>query len=153
MKNTFVLFVLVCGVLITSGYAATKAGYQPATVVSVESRAIPSNYVGDNPSDAPSQAEVYSYDIAILVGGTVYRASYDFAFAELPSAFAPNQSVQVNLQKHVMDVELPCDRTADGDRGSHRRQKRIPLARQLGRWQHPSSRGCPVQAPLGRRFR
>ena len=38
----------------------------PATVVSVESRAIPSNYLGDNPSDAPLQAEVYSYEIGIL---------------------------------------------------------------------------------------
>jgi hypothetical protein len=111
MKNTFVLFVLVSGVLLTSGHAATNAGYQPATVVSVESSAIPSNYVGDNPSDAPFQPEVFSYDIGILVGGTVYRASYDSAFDELPSAFAPNHPVQVNLKKHVMDVELPGDRT------------------------------------------
>ena len=111
MKNTFVLFVLVSGVLLTSGHAATNAGYQPATVVSVESRAIPSNYVGDNPSDAPFQPEVFSYDIGILVGGTVYRASYDSAFDELPSAFAPNHPVQVNLKKHVLDVELPGDRT------------------------------------------
>jgi hypothetical protein len=111
MKSALVLFVIMSGVLITSGHAATKAGYQPATVVSVESRATPSNYAGDNPSDAPLQPEVYSYDIGILVGGTVYRASYDSAFADLPSAFAPNQSVQVNLQKHVMDVELPGDRT------------------------------------------
>ena len=111
MKNTFVLFVLVSGALLTSGHAATKAGYQPATVVSVESRAIPSSYAGDNPSDAPFQPEVFSYDIGILVGGTVYRTSYDSAFDELPSAFAPNHPVQVNLKKHVMDVELPGDRT------------------------------------------
>ena len=111
MKNTLVLFVLVSGVLLTSGHAATNAGYQPATVVSVESRAIPSNYVGDNPSDAPFQPEVFSYDIGILVGGTVYRASYDSAFDELPAAFAPNHPVQVNLKKHVMDVALPGDRT------------------------------------------
>jgi hypothetical protein len=111
MKNTFAMFVLLSGALLTSAHAATKAGYQPATVVSVESRAIPSNYLGDNPSDAPLQAEVYSYEIGILVGGTVYRTSYDSAFAELPSAFAPNRPVQVNLRKHVMDVELPCART------------------------------------------
>jgi hypothetical protein len=110
MKNTFILFVLVSGVLLTSGHAATKAGYQPATVVSVESRAIPSNYVGDNPTDAPSQPEVFSYDIGILVGGTVYRTSYESAFDVLPSAFAPNESVQVNLEKHIVDVKLPGDR-------------------------------------------
>jgi hypothetical protein len=89
MKNAFALFVIMSGVLITSGHAATKAGYQPATVVSVESRAIPSNYLGDNPSDTPIQPQVYSYDIGILVGGTVYRARYDSAFDEPPSAFAP----------------------------------------------------------------
>lgn len=111
MKNTLVLFALVSGMLMTNGYAASKAGYQPATVVSVESRAIPSNYAGDNPSDAPLQAQVFSYEIGILVGGTVYRASYDSAFDELPSAFAANHSVQVNLQKHVMNVEVPGDRT------------------------------------------
>lgn len=111
MKNTFVLFVLVSGVLIASAHAATKAGYQSATVVSVESRAIPSNYAGDNPSDAPFQPDVYSYDIGILVGGTVYRTSYDSAFDELPSVFAPNHSIQVNLKRHVIDVELSGDRT------------------------------------------
>ena len=102
--------VLVSGALLTSGHTATKAGYQPGTVVGVESRAIPSSYAGDNPSDAPFQPEVFSYDIAILVGGTVYRTSYDSAFDELPSVFATNHPVQVNLKKHVMYVELPGDR-------------------------------------------
>ena len=111
LSRILVLFVLVSGALLTSGHAATKAGYQPATVVSVESRAIPSSYAGDNPSDAPFQPEVFSYDIGILVGGTVYLTRYDSAFDELPSAFAPNHPVQVNLKKHVMDVALPGDRT------------------------------------------
>jgi uncharacterized protein involved in exopolysaccharide biosynthesis len=111
MKNILVLFVIVSGVLLTSGHAAAQPEYQPATVVSVESRAIPSNDVGDNPSDAPLQPEVYSYEIGILLGGTVYRTSYDSAFDALPSAFAPNHSIQVNLKKHVMEVELPGDHT------------------------------------------
>ena len=111
MKNTLVLFVIVFGALLTSGHAATKPAYQSAKVVSVESRAIPSNVTGDNPSDAPLQPEVYSYDIGILLGGTVYQARYDSAFDELPSAIALNQSVRVNLIKHVMDVSLPDDRT------------------------------------------
>jgi len=55
------------------------------------------------------QPEVYSYDIGILLGGTVYRTTYDSAFNELPSTIALNHSVQVNLKKHVMDVELPGD--------------------------------------------
>src|SRR5882757_6886897 len=111
MKNTFVLFVIVFGALLTSGHAATKAGYQPAKVVSVESRAIPSNDIGDNPSDAPLQPEVYSDEVGILLGSTVYQARYDSAFNQLPSTIAPDHSVQVNLKKHVVDVNLPDDRT------------------------------------------
>ena len=109
MKNTLMLFAIVSGTLLTPAHAATQAGFQPATIVSVESRAIPSNYAGDNPSDAPLQPEVYSYDIGILLGGTVYRTTFDSAFSELPSMFAPNHSIQVNLKKHVIDVEFPSD--------------------------------------------
>jgi len=110
MKNRFVLFVIVSGVLFTNMHAATKAGYQPATVVSVETRAIPSDYDGGDPSDTTLQSEVYSYDISIRLGNTVYRTSCDSAFDELPSVFATNHLVQVNLKKHVMYVELPGDR-------------------------------------------
>ena len=112
MKNSFVLFVIVSGVLLTNMHAATKAGYQPATVVSVETRAIPSDYAGGDPSDTPLQSAVYSYDISIRLGSTVYRTSYDSAFDELPSVFATNHPLQVNLKKHVMYVELPGDRAA-----------------------------------------
>ena len=111
MKNALMLSVIVFGTLLASGQAATKAGYQPAKVISVESRAIPSNNIGDNPSDAPLQPEVYSYDIGILLGGSVYQARYDSPVDALPSAIAPNQSVQVNLKKHIMDLNLPDDRT------------------------------------------
>ena len=111
MKIAFVLSVIVFGVLLTSGHAATKPAYQPAKVVSVESHAIPSNNFGDNPSDAPLQPEVYSYNIGILLGGAVYQTRYDSAFEQLPSAFALNQSIQVNLKKHVVDLNLPDDST------------------------------------------
>jgi hypothetical protein len=56
------------------------------------------------------QSAVYSYDISIRLGSTVYRTGYDSAFDELPSVFATNHPVQVNLKKHVMYVELPGDR-------------------------------------------
>jgi hypothetical protein len=111
MKNAFMLFAIVSGALLTSAQAATKAGFQTAKVVSVESRAIPSNNFGDNPSDAPLQSEVNSYNIAIVLGGTVYETRYDSALDQLPASFAPNRSVQVNLKNHVMDVNLPDDST------------------------------------------
>jgi hypothetical protein len=38
MKNRFLLSAILSGALLTSMHASTDAGYQPATVVSVESR-------------------------------------------------------------------------------------------------------------------
>jgi hypothetical protein len=113
MKNGFLLLAIVSGALLTSVHAATEAGYQPATVVSVESHAIPSNYDGGDPSDAPLQPSVNSYDISIRLGGTVYRTSYDSAFDDLPSVFTPNRPVQVNLKGHAMFVEIPGDRAVE----------------------------------------
>jgi uncharacterized protein involved in exopolysaccharide biosynthesis len=111
MKKTFVLFAVISCVLLVSMHATTKPEYQPATVVSVENHETPSNYAGSNPSDAPLQSVVYSYDIGIRLGCTVYRTRYDSAFDYLPSVFAPNHAVEVNLRKRVMDVSLPGDRT------------------------------------------
>jgi hypothetical protein len=76
MKRSLMLFVLVSVVLLTYVHAGAKRGYQSATVVSVESHETPSNYVGDNPSDAPLQAEIHSYDIGIRMNCTVYVVRY-----------------------------------------------------------------------------
>jgi len=110
MKKNLMLFVLASGVLLASAHAATKQEYQSATVVSVESHETPSNYAGSNPSDAPLQSEVYSYDIDIRMGCTVYRTRYDSAFDYLPSVFAANRPIEVNPHKRVMYVSLPRDR-------------------------------------------
>ncbi len=113
LKKSFTLLALVSGVLLASMHATTKAGYQTATVISVQSRETPPNlnYTGSNPSDAPLQAQVYSYDVGIRLGCTVYRTRYDSAFDYLPSVFAPNHSIEVNLGKRVIEVSLPGDRT------------------------------------------
>jgi hypothetical protein len=113
MKNNLLLLAIVSGVLSTSLYAKTEPGYQPATVVSVESQAAPSNNDGGDSSDAPLQSVVNSYDIDIRLGGTVYRASYNTAFDDLPSVFSPNHSVEVNLKGRVMYVKLPGDRAVE----------------------------------------
>jgi hypothetical protein len=110
MKKNLMSLVFASGVLLASAHAATKQEYQSATVVSVESHETPSNYAGSNPSDAPLQSEVYSYDIGIRLGCTVYRTRYESAFDYLPSVFAANHSVEVKPQKHVMYVSLPGDR-------------------------------------------
>ena len=111
MRKTLMSLVLAYGVLLASAHAATKQEYQSATVVSVESHETPSNYAGSNPSDALLQSDVYSYDIGIRLGCTVYRTRYESAFDYLPSVFAPNHPIEVNPHKRVMYVSLSGDRT------------------------------------------
>lgn len=106
MKNILMLFVLVFGVLLMGVQAGTKQVYQLATVVSVANHETPSNYSGD-PSDAPLQSEVYSYDIGIQLNCTVYVVRYETGLDYLPSVFAPHQTVEVTLQKNTMSVSLP----------------------------------------------
>jgi hypothetical protein len=113
MKNNFLLLAIVSGALLTNVQAGTEAGYQPATVVSVESHTNPSNYDGGDPSDEPLQPAVNSYDVSIRLGGTVYRTSYESAFDALPSVFTPNHPVQVNLKGRTMFIEIPGDRAVE----------------------------------------
>ena len=106
MKNSLLLLGLLSGALLGCAQAGTKPAYQPATVVSVTSRETPSTYAG-NPTDAPLQSEVHSYDVGIQLNCTVYVVRYDTGLDYLPSVFSPRQPVQVSLQTHVMYVNLP----------------------------------------------
>jgi hypothetical protein len=124
MKQILILFVFVSGTFLPSAYAAKSNGYhgfQPATVVSIDRHETEpnSNYAGSNPSDAPLQsAEVYSYDIGIRLGCTVYRARYDSAFESLPTVFSVNHPIEVNLHKRVIEVSLPGNHAVRMDIGS-----------------------------------
>jgi hypothetical protein len=104
------LFVLVSAVLLASMHAAAKPGDQPVTVVSVEPRGPQSNSNYAGPLDLPLQPQVYSYDIGIREGSTIYRTSYDSAVDNLPAVFTTNHPIQVHLGSHVMHVTLPSDR-------------------------------------------
>jgi hypothetical protein len=122
MKRSLALLVLMCGVLLTGAFAGTKQPYQSATVVSVASHETAPSYVG-NPSDAPLQSEVYSYDIGIQLNCTVYVVRYETGLDYLPSVFSPHQTVEVSLEKHVMDVNLPGAREVRLSIGSRSRFK------------------------------
>ncbi|MGA9798725.1 MAG: hypothetical protein WBQ68_06930 [Terriglobales bacterium] len=106
MKKNLMLVVLVCGALLTTIHAGTKQSYQLATVVSVTNHENPASYAG-NPTDAPLQADVHSYNIGIQVDCTVYTVRYESGLNYLPSVFSPHQTLEVRLQKHVMNVNLP----------------------------------------------
>ncbi len=110
MKTSVMLFVLVSGALLASTHAATKTEDQPAIVVSVETHDAQSNFDYAGPLDLPLQPQIYSYDIGIRVGSTIYRTSYASAFDYFPAVFATNHPIQVSLGDHVMYVTLPGDR-------------------------------------------
>jgi hypothetical protein len=111
MRKNLMLLALVFGVSLVCLNAKTKRdvdqGYQTATVVSVEKYETPSNYVGDNPVDAPLQSRNYAYEIGIRLDCNVYVGLYQSAFHYPPADFAPNKTVDVRMRKHVMYVSLP----------------------------------------------
>ncbi|PYX57096.1 MAG: hypothetical protein DMG76_12615 [Acidobacteria bacterium] len=110
MKTSATLFALMSGVLSASMHGAAKTEDQPAIVVSVENHDPQSNSNYAGPLDLPLQPQIYSYDIGIQVGSTLYRTSYASAFDYLPAVFATNHPIQVDLGDHVMYMTLPDDR-------------------------------------------
>jgi hypothetical protein len=111
MKKTLMISTLMLSALLVYLHADTKnnshTGYQTATVVSVDKHVSQSNYVGGSPSDAPLMAEDYSYDIGIRLNCDVYIGRYEPATDYLPAVFAPQHTVDVLVQKHVLYVSLP----------------------------------------------
>jgi hypothetical protein len=112
MKKVLLLFVFVYGGLLTNMQAATKSGDQTATVVSVENHPNQSDSGDLGSLDFPLRSEVYSYDIGIRVGSTIYRTRYDSTLDYLPAIFAAQQPIHVRLGNHVMYVTLPGDQRA-----------------------------------------
>ncbi len=106
--------------------AHPRQGSQVATVISVEDHEIPSNYVGSNPSDAPLQAEIHSYDIGIRLYCQVYTVRYDSGLDYLPSVFTPNHKIDIDLRKHMILVSLPGDREVKLSIARRDRAKGVP---------------------------
>ena len=125
MKTSVMLLVLVSGVLLASMPAAANTEAQPALVVGVESHDPQSNSNYTGPLDSTPQPPIYSYDIDIRVGSTMYPTSYDSAFDDLPAVLTTNQPIQVNLGNHVTRVTLPGDRTVRLAIESHRALGRL----------------------------
>jgi len=119
-------FGLLSGVVLTclpaDSTRVVEQGYEAATVISVDRFQPVSNYLGENPADAPLRAREYSYDIGIRLACNIYVGRYESAINYLPSAFARNQIVDMRLQKHILYVSLP-DSDWDVKMGivSHRR--------------------------------
>jgi len=84
--------------------------YVQGTVVDVQKHKVYSpDYTmgGSNPSDAPLTSRYYAYDVSVRVDCKTYVGRYETPFNYLPSAFAPDQPIQLRLTKHVMYFDLP----------------------------------------------
>lgn len=128
MKKTLMVSALILSALLVYLHAdakrASKDQYQTATVVSVDKHVSQSNYVGNTASDAPLQADDYSYDIGIRLDCNVYIGRYESPIDYLPSVFSPKHTVDVRFQKHIMYVSLPdSDREVKMGIVGHRRVK------------------------------
>jgi hypothetical protein len=110
MKSILVLLAVLSAGVPVCARADTKSPYQSATVVSVDTHETPSTYIG-TATDAPLQAEVYSYDIGIRLNCTVYTVRYDSGLDTLPSEFTPNHEIEVSLQKRSMSIAFPGERS------------------------------------------
>jgi hypothetical protein len=95
-------------------YAAERgrsSSYVQGTVVRVQKHKVyspDSMSGGNNPSDAPLTSRFYAYEVSVRVDCKIYFG-HETPFNYLPSAFTPDQSIQVRLTKHVMYFDLPND--------------------------------------------
>jgi hypothetical protein len=64
--------------------------------------------IGDSPP--PPTEYDYDYEVSLRVGSLVYVGLYQSAIDYLPSAIAPDQAVDVSVEKHVMHVRVSGDR-------------------------------------------
>lgn len=101
--------------------ADTETQYQSAMVVSVKPHETPSNYVGDNPTDAPLVARDDGYDINVRLDCKLYALRYQSAIDYLPSVFAPQHQVNVYQEKHFMYVDVAGGRAVPLAITGHRR--------------------------------
>lgn len=109
MRNSLMLFIFLATILPAGLYAQGKVPSQTATAVSVTNYEAPSNYIG-SPTDAPLQPIEYADDVGVRLECEVYVGRYESAIDYLPSAFTPNHSVGVIIQKHILYLTLSGDR-------------------------------------------
>jgi hypothetical protein len=113
MKKIISISVLLPALLVVYLHAQSKhaTGYEQATIVSVDKYTAQPTSFGDSLSDAPLQTDSYAYNIGVRLNCSVYVGRYESATDYLPSVFAPNHTVDVRMDKHLMFVSLP-----EGDR-------------------------------------
>jgi hypothetical protein len=98
--------------ILLAGWAPLRAStpqFQKAVVLRVE-KSQPTLPYRRRIADSPPPLTEYDYEVSLRVGCLVYVGLYQSAIDYLPSAIAPDQSVEVSVEKHVMRVRVSGDR-------------------------------------------
>jgi hypothetical protein len=112
VKKKFLFYVIGLPMAVTGLYARkspvnTQSQSSEGSVVAVSEQRLQSNYVGDNPSDAPLQPEVHSYDVTVRVNCLTYVGHYNSEFDYLPSVLTTGRKVEVRAQRHLIYISVP----------------------------------------------
>lgn len=114
MRRVLTICALTAGIVMMAPVSNAKSQprqYQQATVLKVEKQEMPDPlYAGTNPTDMPLRADVYAYDLSVRVNCGTYVGHYESPTEYIPTAFTPNNHIQVRLTKHVMYVDLPGEK-------------------------------------------
>jgi hypothetical protein len=111
-KHLYIVTVvfLMTAVPAIRAMAVNSREWVQGTVVQVQKHRVefPEYQFGSgNPSDAPLASRYYAFEVSIRVDGKTYVGRYTTPFNYLPSAFTPDQPIQLRLTKHGMYFELP----------------------------------------------
>jgi hypothetical protein len=84
---------------------------QEATIMSIQQEDVitPLVRTGASPVRTPLESHYSLYTISVRLNCTEYVGRYETELDDLPSALAPNNSVPVRLEKHVMYLDFPGD--------------------------------------------
>ena len=105
-KHALLLLAAIAGIALYLHASVKGGGYQTATVITVKKLDITPQFIGGNPTDAPTHADDFAYEVGIRLECTKYVGRYESPFDYLPRAIAPNKEVDVRLDKHWMYVSL-----------------------------------------------
>jgi|GEM_PF-2520244 len=102
----------VAFLFLLAGWAPLRAStpqFQKAVVLRVE-KSQPTLPYRRRLADSPPPPTEYDYEVSLCIDCLVYVGLYQSAIDYLPSAIAPDQSVEVSVEKHVMRVRVSGDR-------------------------------------------
>jgi hypothetical protein len=95
--------------MLLAGWAPLRAStpqFQKAVVLRVE-KSQPTLPYRRRIADSPPPPNEYDFEVSLRMGCLIYVGFYQSAIDYLPSIIAPDQSVDVSVEKHVMRVRTP----------------------------------------------